>query len=595
MKFAPTQIFLAIALLFATCKTDPKAKQGDPTTDLTAASTLRIRMEVDAQNLNPFLSTSAYGRYVSQQIFQYLAHTDPVTLELKPMLIKQLPQMTKVADGKYKGMLAYEFEILDEATWDNGSPVTAQDFIFTVKAIVNPYTQTGQWKSFYEHLADLVPDTANPKKFTAYFKSYYILGLETLCQSPVFPKYHYDPQNLSDSTPVADLLNEKKRVAAGTSDPNLKKFADAFADPKFATDPASISGSGPYKLEAFQPGEGVILAKKQNWWGDRLATRYLMLAAYPSKLVYRLVKDEAATETLLRNGELDLAMNLSTEKFLQLKNEQGLAQKFNFFNTDHTAYNLMAFNHRDPRLTDKRVRQALAQAFDYEYFQKDIAQGMAKRLVSPINAIKSYYNSDIAPYQFDLKKSQELLAAAGWKDLDGDGILDKKVGNKILSLKFKMLASTSSVSTKKMAESIKESTRKAGFDFEIVSVDLQALRKTTLEGNFETAIFATATYPGPDDATPSLHSKSIPPAGDNRGAFANKEVDRLLDAIRVEPDMVKRTDLYKKLQVVIHEEVPSIYINSPQARCVTSKRFDAVISANRPGYYENLFKPKNLN
>lgn len=528
-------------------------------------------------------------------IFQYLGTVDPATLELKPLIVKSLPEPVKVADGKFKGSLAYTFEFLDEAVWDNGTPVTAQDFIFTVKAIMNPHAGTGMWRGYFEHLLDIEPDPANPKKFTCYFKQFYILGLATLCQTPVFPKYNYDPKNLTDGSPLADLLDEKKRDAAGKSDPNLKAFADAFADQKFATDKNAISGSGGYQLESMQQGEGVILIKKKNYWGDKVVDKNPLLAAYPDKLVYRVVKDEPAIETLLRNGELDVAVNVSSEKFIELKNDAKLAAQYDFNTKEQTLYNQFLLNNRDLRLSDKRVRQALAYSIDYDYMVKDVSMNMAKRTVGPINPMKPYYNHDIVPYNLDIKKAQELLTAAGWKDMDNDGVLDKTIGGKKQSLKFKLLATTTSISTKKFAESIKETARKVGFDFEIVSVDLANLSKTTKEGNFETAVLAAATFPGPDDPHQSLHSKSLAPAGDNRSGFANKEADRLMDAIRIEQDMNKRTEFYKKLQVIINEDLPVIYLTCPMQRYITSKKFNAVISSNRPGYYESLFQLKAVN
>jgi ABC-type transport system substrate-binding protein len=57
--------------------------------------------------------------------------------------------------------------------------------------------------------------------------------------------------------------------------------------------------------------------------------------------------------------------------------------------------------------------------------------------------------------------------------------------------------------------------------------------------------------------------------------------------------MTKRTAMYKQLQVLLKDEVPAVYLSTPMQRYVVSKRFDAVISSNRPGYYEQFFKLKN--
>ncbi|MCB9333351.1 MAG: hypothetical protein H6574_19995 [Lewinellaceae bacterium] len=86
----------------------------------------------------------------------------------------------------------------------------------------------------------------------------------------------------------------------------------------------------------------------------------------------------------------------------------------------------------------------------------------------------------------------------------------------------------------------------------------------------------------------TFHTNSI--GAGNRYGFSNPEMDQLIEAIRTEPDDAKRNVLYIKAQHLIHEELPEIYLYAPQQRMVANRRFDFVLSANRPGYYEQYFK-----
>ena len=103
-------------------------------------------------------------------------------------------------------------------------------------------------------------------------------------------------------------------------------------------------------------------------------------------------------------------------------------------------------------------------------------------------------------------------------------------------------------------------------------------------------MYGAALHPGLVELYQSYHSASLAPKGDNRSGFS--KADSVIVAIRTTEDEAKRNALYIKAQEIIREEVPEIYLYAPLQRIVVSKRFDYVISANRPGYYEQMFKLK---
>ena len=88
----------------------------------------------------------------------------------------------------------------------------------------------------------------------------------------------------------------------------------------------------------------------------------------------------------------------------------------------------------------------------------------------------------------------------------------------------------------------------------------------------------------------TYHSASLVPRGDNRTGFS--KADSAIVAIRTTEDEATRNALYLKAQEIIHEEVPEVYLYAPLQRIVVAKRFDYVITPNRPGYYEQMFKLK---
>lgn len=590
----PSRKWLAVAFILATvfclqnCTETPADKQSNA-----VGNTLRIRIEGAVPSLNPYLPSTSYSGFVAGQIMQTLGFLDPQTLELEPLLVKAIPKARIVTEGPYKGCQAFDFEINELATWDNGTPITAADVIFTMKIIFNPPLPTVRYRSYCEFLKEIETDPANPKKFTAYFSKYYILAVETMCQVPIFPAYNYDPNNLMTNIPLKDLVDQKKaeQMAKQANSP-LQAFATEFQLPKYGNDKNFVVGSGPYRLESLDGQQSIVLVKKANWWGDKAREGNPNLAAYPDKLEYKVLPDENAAINLLRSGDLDLALTISPVRFNELKKETSLTEKYNFSVSGMLAYNRMLLNLKNPKLSDKRVRQALAHLMDYDYMLNTVAAGLGQRTVGPVNPAKSFYAKNIIPYDFNLQKTKDLLADAGWKDSDGNGVLDKVINGKKTELTLDVLLGTGSKVIEQISALIVETGAKAGIKFNLMPTVLNLITEKTVSGQYETALMGVGQFPGLYDFHQYYHSKSLAPAGDNRSRFINAEADKVFDALRTTENEAARNELYLRAQEILHEEVPEIFLFAPMQRYVVSKRFEPVLTVNRPGFYEQFFKLK---
>jgi peptide/nickel transport system substrate-binding protein len=550
---------------------------------------LNIRIEGEPSVLNPYLASTGYSRQVSSMIFQTLASLDQKTFTLLPTMINQIPTIYTVADGPKKGLYAYDFVLRDQATWDNGTPITANDMVFTLKVILNPFAPT-PYASYFETLHSVDIDPSNPKKFTAYFKEYYLLTLESMCQVAILPAYQYDQSKQIEKINLESLIDQSATKTADST--ALRAFTTQFQDPKFSTDLQSISGSGPYRVESIQPGEGLTLALKPNYWGNALAGQLQHMAANPDKIKYRVIKDEAAVESHLRNQEIDLGMILNPTKFLDLQKDADLAKNYTFATQPTFQFGYWMLNLRMPIFKDNQVRKALAHLVNYDFLYNDVYQKLAERTIGPISPLKEFYNKDIKPYPFDINAAIALLEAAGWKDTDGDGIREKIIAGKKTKLAFKLMTSNVAEVSKRTAESIKEECRKAGIQIDLDLKDLKLITKETTAGTFETAILAAANFPGESDLYQYYHSKSQPPNGDNRSGYLSATADSLIDQIRHNPDATSRLGQYHRLQATLYHDLPHIYLFVPRQRYFVHNRYEPFMSPGRPGYIEPLFKLK---
>jgi len=106
---------IILSLLVTACRNEPKLPNKPVENVVTA------RLSGDPENLNFILAADGSATEIFKYLSVQMASFDPDTYKLTPTLIKQLPIITEMMDGEYKGMIAYDFEILEEAVWDNGT------------------------------------------------------------------------------------------------------------------------------------------------------------------------------------------------------------------------------------------------------------------------------------------------------------------------------------------------------------------------------------------------------------------------------------------------------------------------------------------
>ena len=577
-------VILALLLIFRECWKSRSAA-------VVAPDQVSIRYDAAATNLNPYLTSQGSDIYTCARIFQSLGELDPSSLELQPSIVTIIPQVRMVSVGEHAGQLAYDFEILPEAVWDNGTPITGHDMAFSLKLIFHPLLSSKAYMSYFKDMSGIEINPSNPKLFTVFFRQYYMLALESMCQIAILPAYHYDPLNRLTQIPIADFLDSTKLKLFET-DPGMRAFEEEFRNTKFANDPNAIVGSGPYRLETMND-QGVILVKKQQWWGDQVAIKRPILSAYPKKLVYKVVKDENVVENMLKNGELDIvAGSISPAKFLALQQNDSIAVRYNFDLLPALQYNRWILNLANPLLQDVRVRKALAHVVDYDHFIKNIRSNLAVRTVSPILPTKRYYAKDLQQYDFNIQKAITLMAEAGWTDSNADGILDKIQDGKRINFVLEILVPPVR-SNQQYAESVTETARLAGIEIKTTTTDLTEIGPKTKNGDFQTAFMGAVLFPGLAELSQRYHSKYLAPLGDNRSRYVNPKLDEILDRIGATSDDAARDLLYVEAQKILYDDLPEIFLFAPFQPVITAKKFEGVTTANRPGYYEQLFKSKS--
>lgn len=562
----------------------------DSPQDVTLENIVTIHELDDPDGMNPLTSNAANSEYIQNNIFQKLLVYDPVSLELTPQLATSRPIIEAIEEGKYQGGMSLRYEIDSRAKWDNGTPITANDYIFTIKAIKNPKVNSAQLKPYLEFVKEIEIDSANPYAFTIYSTERYFRAEESSGNFPfVLPEYHYDPEGIM-RTFSFEQLNDPNYTSELMRDENISSFANQFNGPMFNRDISNVVGSGPYKLSSWETGQRLVLEKKDDWWAKDI-TDNMMLSANLDKIVYRIIRDWNAAITNAKDGQLDVLRTIPPNQFTMLKNDKAFNETYQLSSPDQFAYHYIGFNTKTPFFEDKRVRKAISHLVDRDDIISTVFEGMAVKTNSPINPNKGYYNSDIKPINYNVDAAKALLTDAGWIDTDGDNIIDKMVGGKKVDFSVKYKYNQGHTVRKSIGIMLKNEAKRVGIDIQLTPVDFPSLLEDADNRNFDMLALAWINTPGLDEMKQVWHSEADSEGGSNRVGFSNETCDKLIDQIRVTLDEEKRNDMYRQIQQIIHDEQPYIFLFVPSECIAISSKFKGTETTPvRPGYVEAMFE-----
>jgi peptide/nickel transport system substrate-binding protein len=541
----------------------------------------------DTDMLNPTNYQSADAGYYLAQIFQGLWGINPTNLKLEPLLAKALPieEYDSAAD-----LLKYTCEIRDEAKWDNGTPITAADVVFSLKMFKAPVISNEPKRPYYEMISDVITYPENPKKLTIVCNKKYILAKYVCGDFFVMPRYIYDPKNMMDAISIKDINTDAAKVA---DNPTMKAFATEYNSEKYQREKGYVVGSGPYEFDQWVTGQKIVLVKKKNWWGDKFAENEYLFKAYPDKLIYKVIKDQTAALTALKGQQIDVMYGIKAKDFVeQLQTSDKAKENYNLNTPLSMGFYFFGMNMHNPKFEDVRVRQALAHLVDVEKIIHVIGYDLGQRVNGPINPYKKgAFNDTIKPYDYNVEEAKKLLADAGWKDSNGDGTIDKMINGKLTEFNITFTYNAGNDMRRDAALIFKEAARQVGINVDVVPQEWSMYIANQKKHNFEMFYGGWIGSPIPDDLKQIWHTESIN-GGSNYVYFGNPETDKLIDEIKGELNEDKRNNLYRKFQEIIHEQSPYIFLYSPKERIAIAKKFTkgAETFIVRPGFNEAAFQ-----
>ncbi len=407
--------------------------------------------------------------------------------------------------------LVYTFHLRRGIRWHDGIPFTAEDVLFTARALASPEfpglpSLQEIWKNVEASSDDPYTVRFTLKEPFAPFMAYTSIGII--------------PAHIWSRAPIA-----------------------LMAQSRFNLEP---TGTGPYRLKEMDATH-VVLEANPDFYGPR---------PYLAEMEFRFFPDYESAFEALKRGEV---MGVGRIPY-QYAREAASAEELSLYSGILAGYTAVLFNFDNPNVPffrEKEVRQALNYAVDRQAIIGEILQGYGVEAHSPIWPTSWAYNPGAKRYQYDLEKASALLEEAGWKDSDGDGVRDK--GSQ--KLNFILLTSNSPESAR-LAYLLAEGWKKVGVEAIPQALDYPSLVRDFLyPRNFEAAIVRWELGPDPDPY-PLWHS-SQKKGGQNFSGYSSPKVDALLEEARLTPDLSLRRDLYFRFQELFAEEVPALILYYP--------------------------------
>ncbi|MCE3279578.1 MAG: extracellular solute-binding protein [Bacteroidetes bacterium] len=505
----------------------------------------------------------------------YIIGVDFQNLTPRPGCVKALPEISP--DG-----LNFTYELRDDIKFDDGSPITVEDIIYTFKACKNPLTNNPHAKPYLDNLEDIIVDKTSPRKFTLKMKRKYIQNIVFLADYPIMQRTFFDKTNIMSKYTFQQFDDPKFKA---DQQKDLNGWAAEFNSAKYGHDPKFLVGAGPYYVEKWDAGQEMILARKKDHWS--MNSKNMYETSFPDKIIFKLNKDQNSQILEFKSQALDATTSISTKTLIELQKDTNFNANYNARFTDTYYYGYMCMNQkpdgikRKPIFTDKKTRRAIAMLVPLDDINKVVNKGKNKRIVGPVSPLKPEYNSDLKLIQFDIEGAKKLLDEAGWKDTDGDNIRDKMVDGKKIKFEFDLNYSNSDVAWKDISQMTSEAMYKAGVKANMNPLDFSVIIGNANNHDFDMMIGGWGGSFAPEDYTQIWHTSAWVTKGSNFGGFGNAESDAIIDSIKYEMDDNKRAVLVKKFQQIVYDEQPYVFMFSSLRRNVIHKRF-----GNQEMYFE---------
>lgn len=465
------------------------------------------------------------------QAIQYLLFMSLTTLDENLQFAPQLAESWEFAPGD----TLLTFHLRKDVFWTDGVPTTSHDVLFTYQLAIDT-TVAYPAASRFDQTAKV--EVIDDFTVRFHFKRPYPDALFDT-QMPILPKH---------------LLEKIPRAEMAACEFNRKPV-----------------GNGPFKLAEWQANQRVVFEANPN---------YALGRPKLDRLVFQIIPEETVLMTNLLTGKSDMISSLTPLAFKQMEDRarraEGRGQDAEGDPPIRTVrypgrnYAFIGWNNARP-LFAKRVRQALTMAIDKKEIINTLLEGCGQPAIGPLLPFNWAYDKNLRDFPFDPAAAQNLLQQEGWRDSDGDGILDKQ-GKK---LEFSLKTNADNQLRRDIAVMVQAQLKKIGVQANVEAVEWNLLLQQVFEQRDFDALISAWDADFAVNPSPLWHSAAIA-NGYNIVSYRNARVDSLLDQARRIADRRVAEPLWYEFQKIIVEDSPYTFLFAQERLAAVSPRVQNV-------------------
>lgn len=503
-------------------KPDPLASP-----DAVPGGTITYAAAAAPKSLNPYLDNNTFSYQVFDSLYESLLSSDPVTAESAPALARKW----EISENK----LEFTFYLNPLAKWSDGTPVTADDVLWTFNTLVSPSNQTGAVKMVLKTFMATPPEIIDARtiKFTA--DEVHWRNLLAVGGLEILPKHVFENRDFN----------------------------------KINTDFPVVSG--PYRIAEIREGVSVTLERRADWWGRALNSSR---GTYNfQKVVYRFFAEQDNAFDAFLAGEVDVfpvyRAAIWAERTSGKKFDNNWIVKRSVRNHHPVGFQGFAMNMRRAPFDDLNVRKALALLLDRKRLVETLMHNQYFLHRSYFENLYGLSNEcQNVSFDFDPAGAAKLLDEAGWA-LDAKTGVRQKDGK---PLSFTFL--TRDESSDKFLALYGEDLKKAGVAMKIERKDWAAWARDMDDFNFD---MTWAAWSGGIDIDPEgmwSSEEADRKGGNNITGFKNEEVDKLIASQRDIFNLERRNQVCRRIDSILTKNVPYVLLwNTDSTRLLYWDKF----------------------
>jgi peptide/nickel transport system substrate-binding protein len=482
---------------------------------------LRLAIRSEPRSLDPALVESD-----GEETFRYLTggvlvRVNRVTQELEPELATSWTTE--------KGGRAIVFRLRSGVCFSDGTPFSADDLAETMRVLMDP--------KLHSPTGDALRSASGP--------------IRTIVR---------------DSHTIEIRFPEQVASAA-------RLFDQVAIISRHSPQPAAAM-LGPFRLAEHKPGSYILLARNPNYWKTERGRRL----PYLDTLRLEILQNRDMELLRFQRGELHLLSEMDPEQFERIAGagktwfrDAGpkLEGELLWFNMNPAAP-LPDFEKR--WFSSRNFRLAVSHAIRRQDLCRIVYQGHAQPGVGPFSAANRFwFNQKLKPHAFDLRAAQELLAADGFRR-DG-GTLRDGAGH---AVEFSVITNSGNRSRERIAAMIQQDLAALGIRLNVVTLDFPALiQRISQTFQYETFLLGLINVdPDPRGQMNIWMSSSANhkwnPNQKTPATPWEAEIDRLMQAQASNPDPVRRKALFDRVQEIVWEQAPVLYLVNTDALVAAS-------------------------